>query len=111
MLGESYLDCCERLIPFLQRFEEECRCGSESTLLVVAHQAILRCIFGYLLDRDPSEIPHIKIPQHTIMQLKWSAPDDQDDLVVVDQEECVIEYVRMPIDHADQGVVAAALQE
>ena len=70
VLGESYVDCCERLVPFLERFEDECRSGSTAPLLIVAHQAILRCIFGYLLDTDITEIPFIKIPQVRKLAIK-----------------------------------------
>jgi len=107
--GESYIDCCERLVPFLEKFEEECRLSSKP-LLIVAHQAILRCIYGYLLpDVDPVEIPYIKIPQHTIMQVRWTDVTDIHGDVIEVNQDCVIEYVRTPIDHAEQGVVSAAL--
>jgi len=110
--GESYVDCCERLVPFLERFEDECRSGSTAPLLIVAHQAILRCIFGYLLDTDITEIPFIKIPQHTVMQIKWADSLDLDGHVTADSvnQDCVVEYVRMPIDHAQQGVVSSAIE-
>lgn len=109
-MGESYVDCCERLVPFLERFEDECRSGSTSPLLIVAHQAILRCVFGYLLDTDITEIPFIKIPQHTIMQVKWSDGTDLNGEVTEVNGDCVVEYVRMPIDHAQQGVVSSAIE-
>ena len=76
VLGESYVDCCERLVPFLERFEDECRSGSTAPLLIVAHQAILRCIFGYLLDTDITEIPFIKIPQVRQLALGRAKPSN-----------------------------------
>ena len=120
--GESYIDCCHRIVPFLEAFEVECRESEASSgILVVAHQAILRCIFGYLLKSKLEEIPYIKIPQHTVIQVTWSPKYDisgkpktgetgvsgssQNQTLHCIEEVCSIEYVRMPIEHAEQGVV------
>ena len=120
--GESYIDCCHRIAPFLEEFEVECReAEASSGILVVAHQAILRCIFGYLLKSKLEEIPYIKIPQHTVIQVTWSPKYDvsgkqktsemgisgssQNPTLQCIEEVCSIEYVRMPIEHAEQGVV------
>ena len=62
--GESYVDCVRRLTPIILEMEEH------HNLVVVAHQAVLRCIFGYLLRRPLEDIPYIKIPQHAIMQVR-----------------------------------------
>ena len=62
--GESYVDCCSRVAPVLLEME------NHDNLVIVAHQAILRCVFGYLLDRPAETIPYIKIPQHAIMQVR-----------------------------------------
>ena len=117
------MDCCHRIIPFLEEFEIECRNGdATSGILVVAHQAILRCIFGYLLKSKMEEVPFIKIPQHTIMQVTWlpkcdiggkiksTLPDiteeeSQNQPFTYVDEVCCVEYVRMPIEHAEQGVI------
>lgn len=89
--GESYVDCCHRVAPILAQMEAE-----EDNLIIVAHQAILRCIFGYLLKRPLEDVPHIKIPQHAIMQ------------VTFDGGENVVDFIRMPIEHIEQGVIEAS---
>ena len=66
--GESYIDCCERVSPVLIEMEE---CDN---LVIVAHQAILRCVFGYLFRKPVEDIPYVKIPQHTIMQVRGIVP-------------------------------------
>eukprot|EP00095_Tigriopus_kingsejongensis_P011194 snap_masked-scaffold263_size232787-processed-gene-0.5 protein:Tk11194 transcript:snap_masked-scaffold263_size232787-processed-gene-0.5-mRNA-1 annotation:"6-phosphofructo-2-kinase fructose- -biphosphatase 3" len=85
--GESYVDCCRRVMPILVKMEEE------DNLVIVAHQAILRCFFGYLLKRPMVEVPQIKIPQHAIMQVTFEG------------DENVVDFIRMPIDHIEQGVL------
>lgn len=42
--GESYIDVMTRLRPVLTLLE------SETNVLVVSHQAVLRCVLGYFLD-------------------------------------------------------------
>ena len=122
LIGESYIDCCHRLIPFLEEFELLCHeTKSSSGILVVAHQAILRCIFGYLLKSKVEEIPFIKIPQHTVIQVTWlpkydpsvkhktcemdTSESSQNSALHCTEEVCSIEYVRMPIEHVEQGNV------
>jgi broad specificity phosphatase PhoE len=38
-------------------------------ILVISHQAVLRAIYGYLMGREPDEIPHLSIPLHTVLEL------------------------------------------
>ena len=45
--GESYIDIMTRLDPVLLELEHE------DNVLVVSHQAVLRCILGYLLNKQP----------------------------------------------------------
>ena len=45
--GESYLDIMSRLEPVLLELERE------NSVLVVSHQAVLRCVIGYFLNTDP----------------------------------------------------------
>ena len=45
--GESYIDIMTRLDPILLELEHE------ENVLVVSHQAVLRCILGYFLNKQP----------------------------------------------------------
>ncbi|MCB9591801.1 MAG: 6-phosphofructo-2-kinase/fructose-2,6-bisphosphatase [Sandaracinaceae bacterium] len=62
--GESYLDVIRRLEPVIFELERERR-----PVLVIAHQAVLRSLYAYLMDRAPSEVPYLPIPLHTIIKL------------------------------------------
>ena len=66
--GESYEDVIQRLDPVIIELERQRR-----PVLVIAHQAILRAIYGYFMDRPPEEIPYIEIPLHTVIQLTPTA--------------------------------------
>lgn len=62
--GESYLDVIRRLEPVIFELERERR-----PVLVIAHQAVLRALYAYLMDRPPSEVPYLPVPLHTLMKL------------------------------------------
>lgn len=47
--GESYVDIMARLDPVLLELEHE------DNVLVVSHQAVLRCILGYFLNKKPGK--------------------------------------------------------
>jgi broad specificity phosphatase PhoE len=47
--GESYVDIMARVRPVLLELE------AQDNILVVSHQAVLRCILGYLMDKTHGE--------------------------------------------------------
>ncbi|OLY85460.1 6-phosphofructo-2-kinase/fructose-2,6-bisphosphatase 2 [Smittium mucronatum] len=65
--GESYRDVVLRLEPIIMELERQ------QNIMIVSHQAVLRCIYAYFLEVSPSELPYIKIPLHTVMKLTWTA--------------------------------------
>lgn len=62
--GESYEDVIRRLDPVIVELERQ-----RKPVLVVAHQAILRALYGYLTGRPRDDVPYIEIPMHTVMAL------------------------------------------
>ena len=62
--GESYLDVINRLEPVIFELER-----IEEPVLIVAHQAVLRCLYAYFLDLPAEEIPYLSIPLHTLIRL------------------------------------------
>lgn len=62
--GESYEDVIARLDPVIIEIERE-----RSPVIVVSHQAVLRCLYAYLADRPPADCPHLPIPLHTAISL------------------------------------------
>ncbi|CAL4068421.1 unnamed protein product [Meganyctiphanes norvegica] len=61
--GESYEDVVTRLEPVIMELERQ------KNVLVISHQAVLRCILGYFFNKSTDEIPYIKVPLHTIIKL------------------------------------------
>jgi broad specificity phosphatase PhoE len=62
--GESYLDVIQRIEPIIFEIER-----SKEPVIVVAHQAIIRCLYAYFSKHDIVEIPYISIPLHTVIKL------------------------------------------
>lgn len=63
--GESYLDVINRLEPVIFELERQ-----TEPLLIVAHQAVLRCLYAYFFDLPAEEIPYLSIPLHTVIRLE-----------------------------------------
>lgn len=38
-------------------------------ILIIGHQAILRCIYAYFMNYNHEDLPYIKIPLHTVIEL------------------------------------------
>jgi broad specificity phosphatase PhoE/predicted kinase len=66
--GESYEDVIQRLDPVIIQLERQ-----RTPVLVIAHQAVLRAIYAYLMDLPPSKCPNISMPLHTVIQLTPNA--------------------------------------
>jgi broad specificity phosphatase PhoE/predicted kinase len=66
--GESYADVIQRLEPLIVDLERQRR-----PVLLVAHQAIIRVLYSYLMGRPQEECPHVPIPLHTLIELTPTA--------------------------------------
>jgi len=62
--GESYLDVIQRLEPVIFQIERQ-----QCDVLVVSHQAVLRCLLAYFMDLEIEECPFVDVPLHNIIQL------------------------------------------
>lgn len=61
--GESYEDLVARLEPVIMELERQ------SDVLVISHQAVLRCILAYFTNKNREELPYLKVPLHTVVKL------------------------------------------
>jgi broad specificity phosphatase PhoE/adenylate kinase family enzyme len=73
--GESYYDLTVRLEPILLRIE-----CNKNKLIIVAHQAICRIFYAYLMNIDPKDCVNLEIKSHRLYeftqekhhrQVKW----------------------------------------
>ena len=62
--GESYHDLTARLEPVIVEAER-----SKKPLLIISHQAVLRVIYAYLVDRKPEFCTNLSMPLHTVVKV------------------------------------------
>lgn len=65
--GESYEDLVARLEPVIMELERQ------GNVLLIAHQAVLRCLLAYFLDQSSDCLPYMEVPLHTVMKLTPAA--------------------------------------
>jgi 6-phosphofructo-2-kinase / fructose-2,6-biphosphatase 2 len=61
--GESYRDVVIRLEPIMMELERS------ENILIVTHQAVLRCIYAYFMNVEQEQSPWMEVPLHTLIQL------------------------------------------
>ncbi|KAF4520929.1 hypothetical protein B566_EDAN008904 [Ephemera danica] len=61
--GESYEDLVARLEPVIMELERQ------GNVLVVSHQAVIRCLLAYFTDKSSDELPYLEVPLHTVIKL------------------------------------------
>ncbi len=66
--GESYADLVVRLETVIVELERQ-----RNPVLVVAHQAVLRALYAYLMGTAQDTCPYVSIPLHTVIELKPNA--------------------------------------
>ncbi|XP_065155938.1 6-phosphofructo-2-kinase/fructose-2,6-bisphosphatase isoform X3 [Atheta coriaria] len=81
--GESYEDLVARLEPVIMELERQ------GNVLVVSHQAVIRCLLAYFLDKSADELPYLRVPLHTIIKLTPVAYG------------CRVEHIKLPIEAVD----------
>lgn len=59
----SYRDVVIRLEPIIMELERS------ENILIVTHQAILRCIYAYFMKEDQEKSPWLNVPLHTLIKL------------------------------------------
>lgn len=62
--GESYRDVVIRLEPVIMELERQ------ENVLIITHQAVLRCIYAYFMNVPKEESPWVSIPLHTLIKLE-----------------------------------------
>jgi 6-phosphofructo-2-kinase/fructose-2,6-biphosphatase 2 len=81
--GESYADLVLRLEPIIMELERQ------ENILIIGHQAVLRAILAYFLNKPHEELPYLKIPLHMLIQLTPRAYG------------CQVTYYRVDIEAVD----------
>ncbi|CAJ0900754.1 1418_t:CDS:2 [Entrophospora sp. SA101] len=76
--GESYRDVVLRLEPVIMELERQ------QNILIIGHQAILRCIYAYFHNLPQKDLPYVRIPLHSVIKLTPKAYECNEDRYKVD---------------------------
>ena len=71
--GESYRDVVIRLEPIIMELERS------ENVIVVTHQAVLRCIYAYYMNLPQEKSPWMEVPLHTLIKLTPRAYHTQEE--------------------------------
>jgi broad specificity phosphatase PhoE len=61
--GESYMDVIQRIEPIIFEIER-----IRAPVIIVGHQGMLRCLYGYFAGVPIEMIPTLEIPMHTVIK-------------------------------------------
>ncbi|BEI81000.1 hypothetical protein CcaverHIS002_0201600 [Cutaneotrichosporon cavernicola] len=61
--GESYRDVVVRLEPVIMELERA------DNVLIIGHQAIIRCLYAYFMGLSQEQLPYINVPLHTLIRI------------------------------------------
>jgi 6-phosphofructo-2-kinase/fructose-2,6-biphosphatase 2 len=71
--GESYRDVVIRLEPIIMEIERG------HNIMVVTHQAVIRCLYAYFMNVPQDQSPWMEIPLHTVIKLTPRAYGTQEE--------------------------------
>lgn len=66
--AESYLDLAVRLESVIMELERE-----KDDVVIIAHESVLQCLYGYFFDRTENEIPYLRFGYDHIVEVIPSA--------------------------------------
>lgn len=61
---QSYHDLAVRLEPIILELERE-----QNDLLIIAHESVLRVLYGYLMACNAADIPSLSFPRNEIIEI------------------------------------------
>lgn len=100
--GESYLDLLQRVDSVVQALL------GNTDVLVVSHQAVLRCIMAYFKGTKPDDVPYINVPLHTLLIVRSYGYDFKVETIPL-KVECVDTYRIQPKNCSTTRTTADAL--
>jgi len=68
-LSQSYHDVAVRLEPIILELERE-----QNDLLIIAHESVLRVLYGYLMACNAADIPFLSFPRDEIIEVCLLSP-------------------------------------
>ena len=83
--------------------------NQSDNLLVISHQAVIRCIVAYLKKIPIEELPYQKIPLHTVLKVRYDGNRNTIEKKNM-HVECVDTYRPQPTDCSNERKFDDAIQ-
>lgn len=80
--GESYMDVINRIEPMIYEIERR-----RGPVIIVGHQGMTRCLYGYFASISLDKIPTLDIPLHTVIKFIPEAYGFTEERYVINPEE------------------------
>ncbi len=63
--------------------------NDEHNLLLICHQAVIRCVMAFLLGTAGEDVPYIKVPLHCVLKVTFCGGENH------------VEFHRLPVECVD----------
>ncbi len=77
--SQSYHDLAVRLEPIILELERE-----NNDLLIIAHESVLRVLYGYLMACSAGDIPSLQFPRNEIIEIIPASYNNSAKRIVID---------------------------
>ncbi|KAI1234378.1 hypothetical protein IHE44_0003423 [Lamprotornis superbus] len=91
-IDASYEDLVQRLEPVIMELERQ------ENVLVICHQAVMRCLLAYFLDKPAEQLPYLKCPLHTVLKLTPVAYEFRKFWYKSEKEGCKVESIFLNVE-------------
>lgn len=86
--GESYMDVIQRIEPMIYELERR-----KGPVIIVGHQGMIRCLYGYFACVPIENIPTLEIPIHTVIKFVPEAYGFTEQRFFIDPEKREIKKI------------------
>ncbi len=77
--GESYMDVISRIEPMIYEIERR-----KGPVIIVGHQGMIRCLYGYFACINIDKIPTLEIPLHCVVKFIPEAYGFDEERIIID---------------------------
>lgn len=102
--GENYYDVIKRLEPYIVDLE-----SNKSPIIVISHNATLKCLYGYFGVLKIESLASITIPLHTVIKITPQTYGYQEERYKFDMDEG--SYEKVSINEKDLNVIRKGRQK
>ena len=82
--------------------------NTSQNLLVISHQAVVRCLYTFFMRTPMEDLPYVKIPLHTVMKVTFDGSRNIIESTYMNID-CVDTHRKKPVNCNDNRLIADAV--